>query len=120
MTEVLGLVRMVGVENRTMKRTRTMVVVGAFVMGAGSVPAAHGQDVKQSPDIRMLLTQPSTRLSDSPPTPELRDLPQAKMDRPASQLPITVILGDPRCYPGEENGLIDPRQLRNPRSQRSR
>ena len=120
MTEALGLVRMVGVRIRTINRTRVMVVAGALVLGAGSVPAAHGQDVKQPPDIRMLLTQPSTRLSDSPPTPELRDLPQAKMDRPASQLPITVILGDPRCYPGEEDGFIDPRQLRSPRSRRSR
>lgn len=97
-----------------------MVVAGALVLGAGSVPAAHAQDVKQPPDIRMLLTQPSTRLSDSSPTPELRDLPQAKMDRPSSQLPITVILGDPRCYPGDEDGFIDPRQLRSPRSRRSR
>jgi hypothetical protein len=103
-----------------MKKSRVMVVAGALVLAAGSVPAAHGQDVKQPPDIRMLLTQPSTRLSDSPPTPELRDLPQAKMDRPASQLPITVILGDPRCYPGEEDGFTDPRQLRSPRSRRSR
>jgi hypothetical protein len=97
-----------------------MVVAGALVLGAGSVPAAHGQDVKQPPDIRMLLTQPSTRLADSPPAPDLRDLPRAKMDRPSSQLPITVIVGDPRCYPGEENGLIDPGQLRNPHSRRSR
>jgi hypothetical protein len=111
---------MVGVENRTMKRTRAMVVVGAFMMGAGSAPAAHAQETKQPPDIRMLLTQPSTSLSDSPPAPDLRDLPKAKMDRPATQLPITVTLGDPRCYPGEEDGLIDPRQLRNPRSRRSR
>jgi hypothetical protein len=111
---------MVGVEKRTMKRTRVMVVVGALVLGAGSAPAAHAQEVKPPADIRMLLTQPSTRLSDSPPTPDLRDLPQAKMDRPATQLPITVTLGDPRCYPGEDDGLIDPRQLRNPRSRRSR
>jgi hypothetical protein len=104
-----------------MKRSKIMVVAGALVLGAGGAPAAHGQDVKQPPaDIRMLLTQPSTRLADSPPVPELRDLPQAKMDRPASQLPIRVILGDPRCYPGEENGLIDPGQLRNPHSRRSR
>ena len=119
MTEALGLVRMVGVENQTMKTTRGMVVVGVLVLGSGIVPAAHAQEVKQPPDIRMLLTQPSTRLSDSPPAPELRDLPKAKMDRPATQPPITVTLGDPRCYPGEEDGLIDPRQLRNPRSRRS-
>jgi hypothetical protein len=119
-TEALGLVRMVGVENRTMKRTRALVVVGAFALGAGSAPAAQAQEMKQPPDIRMLLTQPSTSLSDSPPAPDLRDLPKAKMDRPATQLPITVTLGDPRCYPGEEDGLIDPRQLRNTRSRRSR
>ena len=102
-----------------MKAARVTVVVGALLLGSGSAPAAHAQDVKQPPDIRMMLTQPSTRLSDSPPAPDLRDLPKAKMDRPATQPPITVTLGDPRCYPGEEDGLIDPRQLRNPRSRRS-
>ena len=110
---------MVGVENRATKGTWVTVVVGALLLGSGSAPAAHAQDVKQPPDIRMMLTQPSTPLSDSPPAPDRRDLPKAKMDRPSSQLPITVTLGDPRCYPGEEDGFIDPRQLRNPRSRRS-
>lgn len=101
-----------------MKTALAVLVASTLAMGVGSIPAAHGQDVKQPPDIRMLLTQPSNRLADSPPAPDLRDLPQAKMDKP-SELPITVILGDPRCAPGED-GLSDPRQLRNPRSRRSR
>jgi hypothetical protein len=103
-----------------MKRTRAVVMVGALVMGAGSIPAAHAQEVKQPPDIRMLLTQPSNRLAVTPPAPELRDLPQGKIDKLSEQLPITVIVGDPRCYPGEDEGFIDPRQLRNPRSRRPR
>src|SRR6266498_4029518 len=101
-----------------MKRARAVFIVGALVMGAGSIPAAHAQEVKPPPDIRMLLTQPSNRLSVSPPAPELRDLPQGKIDKLSEQLPITVILGDPRCYPGEEEGFIDHRQLRSPRSRR--
>ncbi len=101
-----------------MKRARAVFIVGALVMGAESTPAAHAQEVKPPPDIRMLLTQPSNRLSVSPPAPELRDLPQDKIDKLSEQLPITVILGDPRCYPGED-GFVDPRQLRSPRSRRS-
>ncbi len=102
-----------------MKRAKTTLIVGALVMGVGGIPAAHAQEAKQPPpDIRMLLTQPSNRLSVSPPAPELRDLPQGKIDKLSEQLPITVILGDPRCYPGEEEGFIDPRQLRSPRSRR--
>jgi hypothetical protein len=93
-------------------------MVGALVMAAGSIPAAHAQEVKRPPDIRMLLTQPSNRLAVTPPAPELRDLPQGKIDKLSEQLPITVILGDPRCYPGEDEGLVDPRQLRSPRSRR--
>ena len=103
-----------------MKRARAVLMVGALVMGAGSIPAAPAQEVKQPPDIRMLLSQPSNRLAVTPPTPELRDLPQGKIDKLSEQLPITVILGDPRCYPGEDEGLMDPRQLRNPRARRPR
>lgn len=100
-----------------MKTAKVVLVVGALVVGAGSLPVARAQEVKPPPDIRMLLTQPS-RLADTPPTPELRDLPPAKIDKLSEQPPITVILGDPRCYPGED-GFIDPRQLRS-RSRRSR
>lgn len=101
-----------------MKRARAVLMVGALVMGGGSIPAARAQEVKQPPDIRMLLTQPSNRLAVTPPAPDLRDLPQGKIDKLSEQLPITVILGDPRCYPGEDEGFIDPRQLRSPRSRR--
>ena len=98
----------------TMKTVKATHVVGALAMGVVCIPAAHSQEVKPLPDIRMLLTQPSHRLADSPPTPELRDLPKAKMDKPSEQLPITVTLGDPRCLPGED-GFTDPRLLRRSR-----
>ena len=64
-----------------MKTVRAVLVVSALVMGVGGIPASQAQDVKQPPDIRMLLTQPSNRLADSPPAPDLRDLPQAKIDK---------------------------------------
>ena len=58
---------------------------------------------KQPPDIRMLLTQPQNRVSaDSAGVPDLRDVPMPKMDKPPVQPPITIVVGDPRCYPGED------------------
>jgi hypothetical protein len=105
---------MVGVENQDDEENPGLVVVGAFVLGAGSAPAAHAQEMKQPPDIRMLLTQPSTSLSDSPPAPDLRDLPKAKMDRPATQLPITVTLVIRAAIQARETGssILDSSEIR--------
>ena len=102
-----------------MKTAKVILVVSGLMVGLGSFQAADAQDAGQHPDIRMLLTQPSNRVApDSPPAPDLRDLPQVKMDRLSDQPPITIIMSDPRCYPGED-GLADPRQLnRNSRSRR--
>ena len=91
-----------------MSAVRIILVAGAALVAVGTVPAvygpaAHAQDTKQPPDIRMLLTQPQNRVSsDAASPPTLRDLPQPKMDRPPVEPPITIILGDPRCYPGED------------------
>jgi hypothetical protein len=102
------------------KTAKFVLVVSVLIVGLGSVGAADAQDARQQPDIRMLLTQPSNRVvPDSPPAPDLRDLPPVKMDKLSDQSPITIILGDPRCFPGED-GLADPRQLnRSSRSRRS-
>jgi len=104
-------------------KTLTIVMMlSGLIAGLGGISVAQTQDAKPQPDIRMLLTQPSNRVAapDSPPAPDLRDLPQIKMDKLSDRpSPITVILGDPRCYPGEDE-MMDPRQLRNPRSRRPR
>ena len=104
-----------------MKTAKVVLVMSGLIVGFGGIPAAHSQDARQQPDIRMLLTQPANRVApDSPSAPDLRDLPQIKMDKLSDQPPITIIMSDPRCYPGED-GLADPRQLgRNSRSRRSR
>jgi hypothetical protein len=100
-------------------RSRTAALaIGALALGLGSMTAVHAQERRPPPDLRMLLTQPNPRVApDSPPAPDIRDLPQGKMDKPPTQLPITVVIGDPRCYPGED-GMVEPRQLG--RSNRSR
>lgn len=91
-----------------MSTARIILVGGAALVAVGAVPAvyglaAHAQETKQPPDIRMLLTQPQNRVSsDAASPPTLRDLPQPKMDKPPVEPPITIILGDPRCYPGED------------------
>lgn len=98
-----------------MKTVKVVTVVSMLTVGLCGIPAADAQDAKPQPDIRLLLTQPSNRVVvGSPPAPDVRELPQLKMDKVADQVPITVILGDPRCYPGEE-GLMDPRLLRSSR-----
>ena len=77
--------------------------MSVVLVGVGVVPAVDAQEVKQPPDIRMLLTQPQNRVApDAAGVPDLRDLPQPKMDKPPVQPPITIILDDARCYPGED------------------
>jgi len=82
---------------------RIILVAGVALVTAGALSPVQGQNTKQPPDIRMLLTQPQAPISsDATAAPSLRDLPQPKMDRPPIEPPITIILGDPRCYPGED------------------
>jgi hypothetical protein len=82
---------------------RVFLVVGMALVAVGTVSPVYGQDAKQPPDIRMLLTQPQNRVSsDAASPPSLRDLPQPKMDKPPVEPPITIVVGDPRCYPGED------------------
>ena len=103
-----------------MRSHTAALVLGALTLGVGIIATAHAQESRPIPDIRMLLTQPNPRIApDSPPAPDLRDLPQGKMDKPPTHPPITVILGDPRCYPGED-GMVDPSQLRSNRTRRFR
>jgi hypothetical protein len=91
---------------------RVIIAVSVALVGAGVVPAVHGQEAKQPPDIRMLLTQPQGRVTpDATSAPDLRDLPRPKMDKPPVEPPITIVVGDPRCYPGEEDGLANFGQL---------
>jgi hypothetical protein len=81
-----------------------------------SAPAVHAQDAKQPPDIRMLLSQPQNRMSsDSAGVSDLRDVPMPKMDKPPVQPPITIVVGDPRCYPGEDGMGEITRFNRRPR-----
>jgi hypothetical protein len=98
-------------------RSRTAALaIGALALGLGTM--AHAQESRPTPDIRMLLTQPTPSVTpDSPPVPDLRDLPQGKMDKPPTHPSVTVIIGDSRCAPGED-GMGEPRQLG--RSNRSR
>ncbi len=107
-----------------MSTVRIILVAGAALVAVGTVslvygPVAHAQDTKQPPDIRMLLTQPQGRVtSDALSVPSLRDLPQPKMDKPPVEPPITIVVGDARCYPGEDGfgSVVQP----NRRSRRSR
>jgi hypothetical protein len=95
---------------------RIVLVVGVALVGSMVPPAVHAQDAKQPPDIRMLLTQPQNKVSaDSAGVPDLRDAPMPKMDKPPVQPPITIVVGDPRCYPGEDGMGEITRFNRRPR-----
>jgi hypothetical protein len=86
-----------------MSSVRVFLAVSAALVVVGVVPPVYGQDAKQPPDIRMLLSQPQNRVSsDAAAAPSLRDLPQPKMDKPPVEPIITIVVGDPRCYPGED------------------
>jgi hypothetical protein len=84
-------------------RLRIVLAIGAALAWAGISPAVNGQEVKQQPDIRMLLTQPQGRVNqESAGVPDLRDMPMPKIDKPPVQPPVTIIVDDGRCYPGED------------------
>jgi hypothetical protein len=84
-------------------RLRIVLAVGGALAWAGISPAVNGQEVKQQPDIRMLLTQPQGRVNqESVGVPDLRDMPMPKIDKPPVQPPVTIIVDDGRCYPGED------------------
>lgn len=86
-----------------MNPVRIVLAVSMALVALGVVPAVNGQEARQPPDIRMLLTKPQGRvISDAVSVPDLRDLPQPKMDKPPVEPPITIVVGDPRCYPGED------------------
>jgi hypothetical protein len=95
---------------------KIVLVVGVALAGSAIVDA---QEAKQPPDLRMLLTQPLNRVPvNAAAAPDLRDTPMPKMDKPPVQPLITIIVGDPRCYPGED-GMADFAQF-NRRSRRAR
>ena len=102
-----------------MNPVRIVLAMSMMLVAVGGVPVVNGQEAKQPPDIRMLLTQPQGRVtSDALSVPSLRDLPQPKMDKPPVEPPITIVVGDARCYPGEDGigSVVQP----NRRSRRSR
>ena len=102
-----------------MNPVRIVFAMSMVLVAVGGVPVVNGQEAKQPPDIRMLLTQPQGRVtSDALSVPSLRDLPQPKMDKPPVEPPITIVVGDARCYPGEDGigSVVQP----NRRSRRSR
>jgi len=103
-------------------RIRVILAVGVALVGAGAVPAVYAQEAKgaqeakQPPDIRMLLTEPQNRVPpDAAAVPDLRDLPMPKIDKPPVKPPITIVVGDPRCYPGEDGMDEITRFNRRPR-----
>ena len=86
-----------------MYRARMVLAINVALLWTGVVPAADAQEARQPPDIRMLLSQPQNRgAPDAAAAPDLRDLPQPKMDKPPVQPLITIIMDDGRCYPGED------------------
>ena len=88
---------------RIVKRSRIVLAASLALLGAGAVPTSDAQEAKPPPDIRMLLTQPQNRVTpDAAGVPNLRDLPQPRMDKPPVQPVITIIVDDGRCYPGED------------------
>jgi hypothetical protein len=94
------------VESRTVKGLTLIPGVLALLVGAMAPTASHAQHASpaQPPSIDLTLTETLQRLSvDSAPSKEdLRDVPPPRPNRLSENVRITVIVGDPRCVPGED------------------
>jgi hypothetical protein len=103
-TRKASRVRLIPRGGGSVKKLRIVLAIGATLAWAGVSPVVNGQEVKQQPpDLRMMLTQPQNRVSqDSTAVPNLRDVPMPKIDKPPVAPPVTIIVDDGRCYPGED------------------
>ena len=82
---------------------RVVAVACAALVWSGIAAPALAQETKPTPDIRMLLTQPQGRVApDATTLPDPRETPMPKLDKPPVQPPITIVVDDGRCYPGED------------------
>jgi hypothetical protein len=81
-------------------------VLGLLV--AGYVPAANAQAAPE-PDIGLTLTETLNRIGvRNSVRDDLRDVPPPRPDKVSDSVRITVTVGDPRCYPGEDAWVAPP------------
>ncbi len=83
---------------------------------AGYAPAASAQATIE-PDISLTLSETLNRIDARNPTrDDLRDVPPPRIDKLPDSVRITVTVGDPRCYPGEDGWVAPPpRGITRPR-----
>lgn len=92
--------------------------IGALLFGAGVVTAAFAQEASE-PNILLKMTEPAPAVPARTITrDDVREVPTPRVDRLSDHARATVVVGDPRCLPGEE-GWFDP-GLANSRTSRSR
>jgi hypothetical protein len=98
---------------------RVLVGIGALLASVGAAASALAQDAAVPPHILLeQMTRPDAAPPPSASTLDVRDAPNPPpVDTLSDAIRFTVVVGDPRCFPGDE--LMDPRplpgRLRRPR-----
>ena len=87
---------------------RGLIGLIVLVLGTGYVPAASAQEVRQ-PDIGLTLTE-ALKLKAGPASTrdDYREVPPPKNDRLSDTARVTVTLGSPQCFPGEDGWVAPP------------
>jgi hypothetical protein len=91
-----------------MRGVGEVIGVLGFVVVAGYVPTASAQGAPE-PNIGLELTETLNRIDVRNSVREdLRDVPPPRADKLSDNVRITVTVGDPRCYPGEDGWVAPP------------
>ncbi len=85
---------------------------GILTIWAALISSGFAQDVKE-PNILLKLTEPArpTLPNDIVTRDDLRDVPPPPADKLSEAIHTHVVVGDPRCLPGED--WFDPGPVRN-------
>lgn len=85
-----------------------VIGVLGLLVAAGYVPAASAQGASE-PNIGLTVTETLNHIDVRNSTREdLRDVPPPRADKLSDSVRITVTVGDPRCYPGEDGWIAPP------------
>ena len=85
-----------------MKVAMVVVVTGLLLMGSAPVPAAYAQEAAP-PRIGITLSETLNSIAKDAATREdFREVPTPRADRLSDAVRVTVTVGDPQCFPGED------------------
>ncbi len=85
-------------------------VVGVLgLLGVAGYAAAASAQATVEPNISLTLSETLNRIDvRNSARDDLRDVPPPRNDKLSDSVRITVTVGDPRCYPGEDGWVAPP------------